>query len=635
MYILVLHHNSMKEIEFNGFDSSPLPWHSASSRLCPIDIHGICPFVAYANTQNQWQCSNPSWPSTQPCEPPIGISTPDPASVHQKAPAGAEEECNGRDCSCPVTEQATYQLPYRNDHSFCWQDAGRIVWTKLIDLLDSPTSQQLEQSSFLGDSQLSLSSLKRLNLSGWAISNMMGLFRMLGIRNFPVLEEFSLNGCFLVSPSLTDHKNAEPRPMLERAKSECCPMSQLEFFYTLMHILSFRFSPFAREYSSHDHELYWMSLFNGGFWTSDGFPRLKRLRIKVGNFDDANRWITPAIENCFSLCPNLEEIELDHMIMAPLRSDDALIKLFTMLQPSRIPGVKHVERFPALKVIKIKLIEYPSELLRLQSIISRMLGRPVAVQARKLFLRVSSSHFYQELELLRTWESVQHKIFATWLRSPSADFKATERQNVEHLANSNIGLFSDPENSALITLTFDSNDENQADNADPVPPIFIGTKFSKLHIRHFTPSNLKHQTLMASLRFFPAQKSPTLPSNASSTSNICEMSRSWSEDLMFADRSLSACETTSSETEENDFSPEPLRRVTFHLDLPRLWQVPEDEAKNLVTKEVGTLRTLIKNHRELKRSAEIRLNSCTRITYGGSNWAWWQTLVCDATNKFE
>lgn len=375
-----------------------------------------------------------------------------------------------------------------------------------------------------------------------------------------------------------------------------------------------------------------MAPFNGLLWNSKSFPSLKRVSFRVGNFDDACRWIIPAMENCFSHCPLLESIEIDHAIVQPVRVEDAIVRLFSIAQETPT-------RFPKLRSVTIRLMDSVLELARLQSLLSAILGRPLVVKTRKLFLRLSSRSVYLEAALVRGWVTFQRHRIEQYLAGLPEKGRTHVCEKWRNLTESDLSLFNeDDDASRMVLLSFEAYDPQQAaddqEASGPTRALYYGTQLDKLLVKHFTPSNERHQAWLSAIRFCDptdeykqkykdeeecqAALDPlsVLPIRAASPAES-------HRDVFVPPENLTTCDTSTQEE-----LPKKLRRLTVQLSMPQVWQVTEEEAKESVTHEVQTLRKLLLRHPDLSRCQEARVNSCTRLTYGGSNWAWWEELIC-------
>lgn len=357
-----------------------------------------------------------------------------------------------------------------------------------------------------------------------------------------------------------------------------------------------------------------MAPFNGIFWTEKSFPELRSVSLRLGAFDDACRWIIPLIENVFSKCTKLHTIELEHSIPYGIRPEDALIRLFTLRKEDS-------SRFPALTTIKLKLVNSPILLLRVQDILRDMFGgRPLMLKTRKLYVKLNSADGIREAELIRNWASYQNNQLADFIDAQqSRDDLASslERLCFEECKS----IFSSvTDGSAMLILNFDPHDpssssmaENNRFDPDSEEPFYFGNEVSKVLLKHFTPSLPSHQKLLNRILFCHPPSVNTL--------------------LVGKDSPRHDLETQSTTDTDFEYPEVRLKRVVIQLELPQVWQIAEEEAKQLVTNEVETLRRLLRDHPHFQKACEIRVSSCTRLTYGGTNWAWWEKLICGDIDK--
>lgn len=328
--------------------------------------------------------------------------------------------------------------PQAVEHAACWQAAGADVRRRLLGSTGGKAREaekggkwQNWHERWLGGAQFDFPRLKTLKYHGWSVGNFLALLRALNCRRFAALEHLALGGTLVVAPSLTETKDALPRPTL-RDLNGTLPALEKEMFGAgefderFMQLLSFQYSPFARRYPNKPLENFWMGLFNGSFWNGESFCQLKTVSLRFGNFDDCSRWLTPLFENCLARCPKLHTIELDHSILHPFRSDDPIINLFSMVvearqrckdqaecqnqfqsqsqsQSSRLP----LELFPSLKVVKLRLMSSPFEVARLQNTLSQIFQRPIFVKVRKLHLRLFTPNASLEAQLVKDWHHYQ------------------------------------------------------------------------------------------------------------------------------------------------------------------------------------------------------------------------------------
>eukprot|EP01053_Blabericola_migrator_P008504 Blabericola_migrator_1__8503@NODE_443_length_8422_cov_363_622023_g348_i0_p1_GENE_NODE_443_length_8422_cov_363_622023_g348_i0NODE_443_length_8422_cov_363_622023_g348_i0_p1_ORF_typecomplete_len954_score113_64_NODE_443_length_8422_cov_363_622023_g348_i029545815 len=696
--LLIQNHKSLKRVIIDTFDTSPLPWNSTPSRVCPRDILTKC------------------------CYQTLGLNEQEPVSP-------------GSVCVwCPDCK------PAQHEHSLCWRAAGAYVINTFLkpngespDPTVNDTALALERGLSGGIGPV-FSELETLRFCGWGVTNFMAIMRIFGISFFPKLETLELSGTVIMAPALTDTKDAEPRPSmhLESLPIGLCPLEREELEERLMQIMSFHISPFARyanlippranafgvkHYLPHVPEMprspavafprlfenddlalgtpatnrsqlpirtsplahsgaaqiytydcrrykeqavkeYWMGNFNGHLWRPEGFPKLRRLTLKVGNFDDACRWITPMMANCFARCTELRELELDHTVLYPLRQDNPIIKLFTLCASQWEQSASTY--FPNLRFLMLRSVESPFQLAELQRQVSIVVKRPIVVKTRKLFIRVASERAAEEAALIRHWPHLQRARLNAWLGKNEASLTPAVVQEMKSFSDAQLSMFNSvEEGSAMLMLNFDSHDvmrnvravaagelgQEVADAQSLVPPLpgdmlCYGSHVAKVQLKQFTPTNVIHRDILNKIRFCDTtgeqiEDMKTLfefcaPELTSNMAYPIDPSR-----LETVASGADYCDASCASSQTINLIPrsKPIRRVTIQFDLPQIWQHTPEQAKVAVTQEVSMLRQLLQSHPDLKDVSEARVMSCTRLTYGGSNWPWWEELICGRVRK--
>eukprot|EP01055_Gregarina_sp_Pseudo9_P004518 Gregarina_sp_Pseudo_9__4517@NODE_468_length_2774_cov_23_385375_g444_i0_p1_GENE_NODE_468_length_2774_cov_23_385375_g444_i0NODE_468_length_2774_cov_23_385375_g444_i0_p1_ORF_typecomplete_len864_score117_86_NODE_468_length_2774_cov_23_385375_g444_i0732664 len=652
-HLLLSNYQSLESVDIHSFDTSPLPWNSTPSRVCPRDILPKCCYQS-------------------------------------ASPSGAQSVC----VWCPDCK------PAQHEHNECWRAAGELVIERLLKQGDAATSATLERGLSGGVGPV-FEELRTLRFKGWGVTNFMAVLRLFGCAAFPKLETLELSGTVIMAPALTDTKDAEPRPHLnlESLALNQCPLERSEQAEKLMQILSFHISPFARyanlitpraarsavstaessgsrnsarlmytsdcrRYKDQAVKEYWMGHFNGQLWRAQGFPKLRMLSLRVGNFDDACRWITPMMTNCFARCPELRALELDHTVLHPMRPDNPILKLFSLCQQDS-------SFFPKLRFLLLRSVESPLQLAQIQRQVSEFVRRPIIVKTRKLFLRLASERAVEEAALVRHWAELQRQRLQAWINKHSHFISDAELKELTSLTTEELSIFnSNNDGSAMLMLNFDATqDPGRYRPAEEMPPpqpptgnsqpmsfLCYGAQVAKLQLKQFTPTNPEHSILLSRVRLCDLvneQLEDLRPLFEECAPELVVNNAKGTRDVDFGLRqgirrasSLTMASTNAGDemsTEESFFPlnplPEliprktPLRRVTIQFDLPQIWQHTPEQAKVAVTTEVATLRNLIQSHPDLRDVDEARVMSCTRLTYGGSNWPWWEELICGKVRR--
>lgn len=726
-HLLLANYRSLENVDIHTFDTSPLPWNSTPSRVCPRDILPQCCYQTTSAAPTQSVCV---W--------------------------------------CPDCK------PAQHEHSACWRAAGKLVINRFLkQAADDEDCARALQRGLNGGIGPVFRRLKSLRFKGWGVTNFMAVLRIFGCAVFPELETLELSGTVIMAPALTDTKDAEPRPQmsLESLSLNQCPLDPAEQEEKLMQVLSFHISPFARyanlvsvsrppamrgggghtpvsrggqispprrintamtldnqslshtpatrpaqgtegpsrttttfdnsndnnndyrRYKEQAVKEYWMGHFNGQLWRAEGFPRLRSLSLRVGNFDDACRWITPMMANCFALCPELRTLELDHTVLHPMRPDNPILKLFSLC-------TQDSAYFPKLRFLLLRSVESPLQLADIQRQVSNFVRRPVIVKTRKLFLRVASEHAADEAALVRHWAELQRQRLHVWIHKNAHSLSEAELKELTSFSDEELSIFnSTTDGSAMLMLNFDSTQDaarfraaaaaaaeaggeggegeaaqqllmqaqQATDEADVITSntnisnlLCYGSQVAKIQLKQFTPTNPEHSELLRRIRLCDLQNeqmadyrqlfeacAPELAIYASNTSAYPE-SMSGYQGTTFSMRRASSLTLVSTNAgddcfDETTFPPpsepqvvprqKPLRRVTIQFDLPQIWQHTPEQAKIAVTKEVSTLRELLKEHPDMRNVEEARVMSCTRLTYGGSNWPWWEELICGKVHR--
>ncbi|EZG55071.1 hypothetical protein GNI_118720 [Gregarina niphandrodes] len=661
--ILCVQHETLKKFVFSAYDSCPIPWNTTPSRVCPRDVIDEC---IHARSEMIRECFG-HLHVEEDRKQTDEVSHLDPlnSEVDPELSRRYQIRVWCPECRCS-----------RMNHDSCWMKGGRQIKDMLLTSLDSEEDREDFLRGWEGAKGLNYPNLEHLEFSGWGLSNFLALVRILGIARFPKLKTLILNGTLIMSPSLTDPKNALPRPKLKN-EGQKVP-SEPEKLMRFMQTMSFQYSPFARHHSKKGNSDYWMSVFNGGLWTPDTFPQLRRAVIRVGNFDDAARWITPLFENCLAFAPNLEEIEFDHSIVQFSILEDPIMKFFSM-----VPGVirrispdeggtvvYHHNRqmgavlFPKLQVVKIRFVDSPMTLVAVENAISNILQRPIRVKTRKAFVHLFSDDAQTAADIIREWPSMQKERLRTILNqsddlgirqqiinvleeaerveqhnsmlggiefAKSCDWTGDDEgddacDRPQYLASPLSPFSEDTEfrENGLLILSFDGARQQAV-----LPPLNgdllnFGTHASKLLLKHYRPSDTLQEKLLASITFQDSSN------EVQNLSTICTVDDSGT---------LGPEEEVEREPNGKDLDAGPrkerlvvrdscLRRLDIQLEFAIVWQVSESEAKLAVEEEVARLRKHLLGHPWLRSIRHVRVGSCTRLTYEGNNWDWWERLIC-------
>lgn len=215
-YSLLLHARSLTHVSIETFDSSPLPWNSTPSRVCPRDILHSC---RYDN-----------------CSATNSAQTIDPNN--------SKIVC----VWCPDCK------PAQHEHTLCWRAAGGLIRDRLLSYCDEITKESIashlrceQNTTFNHVRPTTFTQLESMHFRGWAVSNFISILRIFGCQSFPCLKTLSFSGTVIMAPSLTMAKDARPRPkLINDEKSLLYPGSQEELNEKLSQLMSFHLSPFAR-----------------------------------------------------------------------------------------------------------------------------------------------------------------------------------------------------------------------------------------------------------------------------------------------------------------------------------------------------------------------------------------------------
>lgn len=292
------------------------------------------------------------------------------------------------------------------------------------------------------------------------------------------------------------------------------------------------------------------------------------------------------MENCFGECPELQTIEVDHTILRPFARDNVIFKMLRLSE---------LKMFPKLRTLKLRMIESTLEMIQIQESMSQMFGRPIILKTRKLYCRLAHRFAKTESALVAKWVQFQKKQISNWL-ALNPNISHSERDSWLNLTDEDLSIWADTtDRSAMMVLSFDSLTDVSAhiESTDSESTLEArlaaknarygvdwdyGCQVQKVALKHFTPTNPVHRNLLEGIKF----------------GNVGRR----------------------------------LKRLTVQLDMPHVWHLQEDEAKTLVAHEIDVLKEIILAHDYLKECSEIRVMSCTRLTYGGTNWSWWESLIC-------